>query len=144
MEVHLMSSVLFPMRSMISAWFSSNQSLCLLVENPKYSIAVLYTITQKVIPTASTSCLSIRMVSRCSSKALRNDCLVGTSFSSVMISHFSAFLPCGLVLGWTLMLSLEMIRQWSIQHSAPHMALVTLISRLSLISQWHSPSDASA
>ena len=110
----------FPMRSMISAWFSSNQSLCLLVDGPKLSTAVLYTVSRKVILTASTSCSSRMMVSSRLFKASTNDCLVGTSFSFVLFSRFGAFLPCGLVLGWTLMLSLERICWWSVQHSAPH------------------------
>ena len=117
---------LFPMRSTISPWFSSNQSLCLLVYGPKHSITVLYTASRRVIHAASTSCSSKRMLSSRSSLASTNDCLVGTSFRFVMFSRFGDFLPCGLFLGWILMLNLEMVRWWSVQHSAPHSALVTL------------------
>ena len=122
----------FPMRSMISAWFLSNQSLCLLVDGTKHSIAVLYMVSRRVIHAAFTSCSSKRMVSSCSSKASTNHYLDRMSFSFVMFSHFDVYLPCGLVLGWTLMLSLEIIRWWSVQHSAPHTVLITLISCLSL------------
>ena len=122
----------FPMRSMISACFSPNQSLCLLADGPKHSIAVVYTVSRRVIPAASTSCSSKRMVSRRSCKGSRNDCFVGKFFSFVVFSHFDDLLPCGLVLGWTLRLCLEMIRWWSVQHSAPHTALVTLTSHLYL------------
>ena len=101
------------MRSMIFEWFSSNQSLCLLIDGPKHSIVVLYIVSWRVIHTASTSCLPQRMVSSYSSKASTNDCLVEMSFSFMMFSRFWAFLPCGLVLGCTLKLSLEMIRRWS-------------------------------
>ena len=132
----------FLMGSRISAWFSSNQYLCVLVDDPKHSIAVLYTVSQRVIHAASTSYLSKRMVLRRSSKASTNDCLVGTSFSFMMFTRFGAFLPCVLVLGWTLMLSLERIWRWSVQHHTWPWWLS--YSDYLSVSQWRSRSDTSA
>ena len=82
----------------------------------------------RVIHAACTYCSSKSH----SSKVSTNDCLVGTSFSFMMFSHFGAFLLCGRISGWTLMLNLEMIKRWSVQHSAPNTTLVTLTSCLSL------------
>ena len=118
----------FPMKSMTSAWFSSNQSLCLRVDGPKYSTALFW----RVIHVAFTSFSSKRMVSIRSPKASTKDCLIKTSFNFVMFSRFGAFSSCGLVLGWTLRLSLEIIRWWFVQHYEPHIAFVTLTSRLFL------------
>ena len=140
MLVCQVGSALFLIRYMISVWFSSNQSLSLLVDGPKYSLAVLYTMSLRGINAASTSCTSKRIVSNSSSKGSINDCLVETSFSFAMFSRLGAFLPCSLLLGRTVMLSLEMIWQWSVLYSAPYKTLVTLTSRLSLRLR----SDASA
>ena len=96
------------------------------------TLHVLFTVSWRVIHGDCTFCSFKRMVSSHSSKALTNDCLVGTSFSFMMFSRFGTFLSCGLILDWTLMLSLEMIRRWPVQHSVPLIALVILTSHLSL------------
>ena len=119
-------------RAVMSEWFSSNQSLCFFTGDPRHSMTVLYTVLRKVVHAALTSCLYRVMAPNRSPTVSTNICLVGPSFSLVMLIRFGAFLPCGLHLDCTWMLTLDTMRRWSVQHSALHKALVILTSCLSL------------
>ena len=70
-------------------------------------------------------------------KAQRSHFAVYFSLTMVLLnletfSHLRTLMPPGCLVGWILMLSMQAINQWSVQHSALHLAFVTLTSCLSL------------